>query len=94
MSLKTTLTVLGVTLALASFSAAPAYAFSFGAHNPVSVDDPEVANCTLFGPNSYANNPSCETVIANINLGTTQHGSSCEPWEVWGGAAGCICVKP
>ena len=75
---------------------APAYAFNiggfeFGAHNPVTTDDPNVANCTLFGPNSYANNPSCETVIANINLGTTQHGSSCAPWEVWGGKnVGCV----
>lgn len=92
-------------IAIAAFAAialltAPALAaniggFEFGAHNPVTTDDPNVANCTLIGPNSYANNPSCETVIAIMNIAATNHGSSCDPWEVWGGKdVGCICVKP
>lgn len=78
--------VAAVMLALST----PAYAlsiggFEIGAHNPVFTDDPAVPNCTLFGPNSYANNPGCESVHHQVDGFVTTPGSaSCScPWEVF-----------
>ncbi|MEQ1770811.1 MAG: hypothetical protein ABL879_13320 [Devosia sp.] len=45
----------------------PAYAFP--AHNPSWVDHPDIPNCTLTGPNSYENNPGCETYVRMPNGG-------------------------
>lgn len=43
------------------FLSAPAVAI--GAHNPTTVDNPDVPNCTLLGAVTIANTPGCETVI-------------------------------
>ena len=38
-------------------------ALASGAHNPTTVDHPDIPNCTLAGNVTYENTPSCETVI-------------------------------
>ncbi len=85
--MKTILTCLAVA-AMACFAITPASAFDlpfslpFGAHNPSAVDHEDVANCTLFGPNTYENNPSCETVfggVATSLLGNSSGHFTCLP---------------
>ena len=60
--MKKTLLIVAALGALA-FSAP---AFAFGAHNPVTSITPGHFACTLIGAHTYANDPTCETLVANL----------------------------
>jgi len=43
-----------------------AFALDWGAHNPVPAITPGHFACTLIGAHTYANDPTCETLVANL----------------------------